>query len=177
MPQCRGMPESGSWCRWDGEQAEGAGIGSFQRGNQERGQHLKCKQSKYLMKRKKSGMWFRASFAVVKWNSMWPVASLTRKDLFAFTSLKWGSSKEGQTGNQSQKEHEGNSWWGGTEECWSLAYLACLSQHGFSCNLRCPLPKVDWYLFWNWRSLRCLVFKPRGRTTISTKQIIRTPRN
>jgi hypothetical protein len=34
----------------------GQGIGSFQRGNQERGRHLKCKQSKYLIKRKKSGM-------------------------------------------------------------------------------------------------------------------------
>jgi hypothetical protein len=38
MPQCRGMPgpRSGSW--WVGEQGEDRkGIGSFQRGNQERG--------------------------------------------------------------------------------------------------------------------------------------------
>jgi hypothetical protein len=31
------------------------GIGGFQRGNQERGQHLKCKQRKYLINIKIEG--------------------------------------------------------------------------------------------------------------------------
>jgi hypothetical protein len=30
-------------CGWVGEQGEKGGVRGFQRGNQERGQHLKCK--------------------------------------------------------------------------------------------------------------------------------------
>jgi hypothetical protein len=37
MPQYRGMPGPGSVSGWVGEQGEGEEIGSFQRGNQERG--------------------------------------------------------------------------------------------------------------------------------------------
>jgi hypothetical protein len=49
MPQYRGMRGTGSKCEWVGEQGEGGGIGDFRRGNQERGQHLKCKERKYLI--------------------------------------------------------------------------------------------------------------------------------
>jgi hypothetical protein len=47
------MPGPGSRSGWVVEQGREEGIGSFQRGNQEMGQHLKCKYSKYLLKMKK----------------------------------------------------------------------------------------------------------------------------
>jgi hypothetical protein len=37
------MPGQGSISVWVAEQEEGDGIGGFQRENQERGKHLKCK--------------------------------------------------------------------------------------------------------------------------------------
>jgi hypothetical protein len=37
------VPGQVSGSGWAGEQWEGGGIGGFQRGNQERRQHLKCK--------------------------------------------------------------------------------------------------------------------------------------
>jgi hypothetical protein len=43
MLQYRGMPDPGSGSGCVGEQGKGVGIGEFQRGNWERGEHLKCK--------------------------------------------------------------------------------------------------------------------------------------
>ena len=43
MLQCRGMPGQGSRSGWVCDQGEGVCDRGFWRGNQERGQHLKCK--------------------------------------------------------------------------------------------------------------------------------------
>ena len=43
MPQYRGMPGPGIGSGWLSEQGRGKGKGDSQRGNQERGKHLKCK--------------------------------------------------------------------------------------------------------------------------------------
>jgi hypothetical protein len=44
------MPGPGSRSGWVGLQEDGGGEGGFRRENQERGQHLKCKRRKYLIK-------------------------------------------------------------------------------------------------------------------------------
>jgi hypothetical protein len=43
MPQYRGMPGPGSRSGWVGELGKGKADRGFWRGNQERGQNLKCK--------------------------------------------------------------------------------------------------------------------------------------
>jgi hypothetical protein len=46
MPQCRGMPASGSGNGWVGEQGEGGGDkGGISKGKQGKGKHLKCKEN------------------------------------------------------------------------------------------------------------------------------------
>ena len=37
IPQCKGIPGTGSWSRWVSEQGEGARDGGLQRGNEDRG--------------------------------------------------------------------------------------------------------------------------------------------
>jgi hypothetical protein len=75
MSQYRRLPEPGNGSGWVGEQGEGEGIGGFQRGNWERGWHLKCKLKNIYKKEKE-----RKVGIVLSQNSAIPLLDINPKD-------------------------------------------------------------------------------------------------